>query len=238
MAKVKFKQKEQSQAAPESPRSLTPPPRKRRRGTGDGSGCRIVLLIFVLFVVAVGVLGYQFRQMYTSTAPSAMHVPHIRDAVARKAYQKAEALRTAADINAVLDVTLTETELNALINRGISESGWQGKLVASMEDKLILAYSMPLNACPGFSGRHLVGVSTFELSVVDGQLEINCVNAKLNGRNLPGFIRKRLGGDAVARRMLRGVSLADLVNHVGQLEITGKTMTIVTRHVSETDQEE
>lgn len=232
MAMMKLKRDQAPEAPAAAPRSLTPIPPKKKQRSDRGSGCRIVVLLFLLIIVGAVVGAYQFRELYTTTTPGALHVPRTRQAVLENAQQKVEALRTGVTLNAVLTVSFSEAELNALLQQALEESGWSGQMVASLSDKIELNYTLPVGGVPWFNGRHVTGSATFDISVDNGTPTVEWVKGTMNGRNIPAFVRHRLGGRKLAEKILSIPRLEAMTDHIATLRIDDGTMRIVTRQVN------
>ncbi len=209
--------------------SLTPPPPRKRKRDSEGSGCRIVILLFLLVLVAIVVAIIKGRDLYTNTQPAFVSVPRIPATVNDQAKQKVAALRQSAELNAVISVTFTEAELNALLQNAIKESGWEGTMAITLDNKLHLTHSSSVGGIPGFAGRHLNGQSTFDLRCRNGKPTVDWVYGAFNNHKLPAFVRQRLAGPKLARKILAIPRLSQFVDQIAELRIDNGSLHITTR---------
>lgn len=206
---------------------------------GKGRGCLFYgcLTLVVLFVVSiVGVyFGAKYAlnkavEAYTSTQPAAL--PKV--AVSEDAFtvlQKRVADFSAAvknPTNAVA-ITLTSDEINALIARDPSFSGFNNKLHVAIEGNQIKStVSWPLDelGVEKLKGRYANGSASLKAVLANGELIVNLDSLTVNGKTLPASFMQGMRGENLAKEMNKDPKQAEFIRKFESIEIKDGKLTI------------
>ncbi|MDT8391307.1 MAG: hypothetical protein RRC34_12455 [Lentisphaeria bacterium] len=238
MAMVKIKRKEEEAAARGDGRyqafniGAGPEKGKARRKNADGegrSGCRTVILLFLLVIVGVACALYQFRNYYTSGKPGYVRNYRASTALTEQAVKRVDALRAAIKANGAMTIVFSERELNALLQKNIQTVNWKGQADISLDEHLSIAYTLPLTGIPGFKGRHLTGQMVFAFDENDNGVDVTLTETKLNGHDIPAFVRNKLKGDAFKEKVLAAPALQDLASHLESVTVVDQQLVVKVR---------
>ena len=67
--------------------------------------------------------------------------------------------------------------------------------------------------------------------------EMEWVNGKINGRKVPGFVRRILGGRMLVKTVFAAPKLEEIAENIGKITIEPGKMQIITRKLGRADKE-
>ena len=167
----------------------------------SGSGCFwggcLAVIIAVLVITGLFVLGgygiYRKALSYTSDKPASIPVRETTEEEYKQLSDRIAVFRKAFDANQEAEMELSDDEINMIIAMDPKWKDFRGKTQVKFEsDQALVNGSFPLEGVPGFKGRYLNAVVTFNVSVEEGQINIEPVNIDLGGKKLPEDFEKGL----------------------------------------------
>ncbi len=211
-----------------------PPP----RGRSDSClvyGCLIVVALFIAGIVAILVGGYFFYSNLVNTyteaeprsLPPVMMSEEEYQPVAERYDQWREAIRQGGQ---EVSITLTEEEINALIQYHPDMEAARGNVRVTMEGETIGGIvSIPIpDSWPVAGGRYLNGEATLRVSVTPEQGAAAYLESlEVAGNDVP----QEIMGDMTNQNMLQNAAndpeMAQLLQQVKRLSVENSQLTIV-----------
>lgn len=150
-------------------------------------GTRCLLALFALsLVVMIGGWAFYRMQVNKYTSDSQRRLPFATVRTADLARIKNKFNKANFKQQEVEEIILTEEELNQLI---ASDERLRGKVALNIRKPLLFAQvSLPVDRLPGAQGRFFNGELAVRVSIEEGKLQANVVDAKAKGESLPEFI--------------------------------------------------
>ncbi len=221
---------------------------KRKLQSNEGNclvyGCASLVVISIIGVVVIGLglrsLYSQFRDNFTDDV--AMELPIVevsdsdRDAIIERYDTWVEAIENDGDR---IPLTLTEEDINVLIQNHDKMKDLNGKVYVSINDTVITGdVSIPLEGfLPGFSGRYFNGSADFEIELENGRFSLYATAASVKGESLPDNVMDQIKNENLAKEMNKNSDTQDLFEHIESIEVKDGVVTIVPMSATDTDSE-
>ncbi len=203
-------------------------------------GC-LSLVVLVLVVLLTGYLTIRYAvntaiENYTDPAPQQF------EAISISAGEREDLLKRVAEFNAAkgltnepVELTLSGTEINALISESKDNPGVGDKLRMKIEgDRLLARGTLPLDQfsrLPFLSrlkGRHLNGSCEVGVELENGVAKISVVSAEVNGTPLPKEILAAIEKEMSLKKTLNNSEIRGKLDQLDWVRIEDGLLNIAT----------
>ena len=223
------------------PMAMTDFGRTLRRNEGNCWlwGCATVTLVIVLgsIVGAFTVKYYigQLREQYTDDAPVELPVVDMGPEELKALIERTDAFsQSMEDDLPSAPLTLTQDEINALIQNHSDLEKFNGRVYIEIEDdELTGQVSAPLDIIPGFGGRYFNGSATFDVSIRNGRLSVFVESAVLKGESVPDEVMREFRKQDLAESLSNDSNFDELVSKIDSLVIEDGVVTITPANLKE-----
>ncbi len=210
------------------------------------AGCLGTLLLGVLLIAGMGFGGYwwftQQVEKYTDAEPAPMPKVEMEAEEIAGLQKKIESffkqampessetgdressseLADGAEVNAPTELILTADQINALIQ---SNEVFADRAYIEIEDGRIRAkVTIPTDQIPGGAGRHFNADAEVEVSLQNGVLLIQIVDAKVKGESLPEEFSSELSKQNLAKELYEDVDTAKMLRRFESVEVVDHTV--------------
>ena len=213
------------------------PPRLARQFNADEGncflwGCAALVLVAILGTILAGLTFWfmvrQLREKYTETEPVELPVVEIAEedleALIQRVDDFAEGLREAGPMD---PLTLTQDELNALIQYHPDLDDFAGRVYFTLEDEAVTGQvSVSLDVIPGFGGRYFNGSATFDVALENGRFTVFVNAATFKGEPVPEELMEGIRGENLAGNMNEDDEARELIDKINTLAIENGAVTI------------
>ena len=233
-------------AAP--PKPFTATHSVKTTGNGYGwwiAGCLGFLFLCFVLLVGLGVGGYwwytQQIEKYTDAEPAPIPAVEMSEEEIAELQQKVDSFvsqamppsgagKAASSDKAVenedqppsMELVLTADQINALLQ---SNEAFANRAFIEIEDATILAQvSIPTDQIPGGGGRHFNADAEIEVSLEDGVLLIQIVDAKVKGEELPQEFMTELSKQNLAKELYENPDTAKVIHRFESIEVVDGTV--------------
>lgn len=209
-----------------------PPPPQQTRSSWPkyvGIGCLILLAV----AVVGGVLAYYgirsaisgIVAQYSSDRPLAVPTVALSDQQMQAVEERIRAFSDAMDQGtAAQPLELSETEINALIQRGLARRKRDGEspraFVRIVGKRLEGDVSVPLASLgPGLEGRYFNGKARFSVGVVGERLVASIEDLKVGDEYVPDELRERLSRENILKDVYDDPEASRFLTRLESVEI-------------------
>jgi hypothetical protein len=130
-------------------------------------------------------------------------------------------------------LTLTATDLNALIQRHESQAVLKDRLCLEIKgDQIKGQFTVPLDAIAdkfgwqSAKGRHLNGIAALHVGMENGILQVTCESLELNGKAAPGWFFAKVRGKNLLQETANDPRKADFYNRVESIQVKDSRLTL------------
>lgn len=172
------------------------PPQK-----SGGMGCFLkgCLVLFVLFLIGLGLVGWGaytfYKNVYALTSDAPVSVPVYQSTPEQYAEVKGRIDQFQKDVDAHKPATirLTDADLNTMVARDPNYDAAKGHVYFTIKDSFLhVLGSFPLDNVPTMKGRYLNATITLAVSIEDGILTLQPTEVKAGDHALPPDALKAL----------------------------------------------
>lgn len=206
------------------------------------AGCLGSLLLGVLLVIAMGFGGYwwftQQVEKYTDTEPAPMPTVEMEaeevadlqnkiDSFFKQAMPESDEARGVEEAGTKelappQELVLTADQINGLLqsNKNLADRAY----VEIEEGRILAKVTIPTDQIPGGAGRHFNADAEVEVSLQNGVLLIQIVDAKVKGEPLPEEFAKELTKQNLAEELYKDASAAKMLQRFESVEVVDDTV--------------
>ena len=200
-------------------------------------GCVMGSLLLLVMLVA-GLFGYRMLKRmltdFTSTTPQPLPQVTISQAELEALQQRVEKFRgEVLQGTAPGPLSLSATELNALLNSDPDVQAWKGKLYVQMEaNRLKAQVSLPMEQLgspvpPVFKGRYLNGTAILDLGISNGLLRLTAQSLFVKGKQLPEGYMDKIRKQNLAQEVNTNPRVKAALERVKEIKIQDGKLVIV-----------
>ncbi len=235
-----------------APNGLDAPPRPYSPPQSGGSsnkkfgcwiaGCFGSLLLGVLLIAAMGVGGYwwlsQQVEKYTDAEPAPMPAVEMEaeeiaelnrevqaffnQAVPESEATNAEEATEGEALSKTQELVLTADQINALIQS--DETLANRAYIEIKDDRILAKVTIPTDQVPGGAGRHFNADAEVDVSLENGVLVIQIVDAKVKGEPLPEEFADELAKQNLAKEFYKNVETSKLLQRFESVEVVDNSV--------------